>query len=590
MLYESAAPLARLYSPLLRIDDTFILQEYFVPRENFGAFVLDLKEIVLRKLNKEALVTLLNISVRFVQNDTDTALPYARHPRGSFAFVFYFRLRRSAEADEILRTYHVALANLALREGGTFYLPYRHHYSDEQLAESYPGFKQFCDQKARFDPTNLFGNLWWDRYGIKSPSPQAPIAPAPPVSLAAEPLAGYAPPAVSTHRTDSFRKLLASPKLRQQFMDAFLVEVFNIRSNKEVQQHMATAAWHSSNKCDNDIYCAMQESLAKRAGPISQLTGVWSQVRQLADQKKELVRETVSVLARLGKIGQIHNYCSIGDHGKLVLPLRKALDMRGRVWIAHDVNGSETDVGAVLERGAVKGSEVGEFVHIDYANIRGEGRDLRGVPDGACDLVTMNQGLHHLPPDRIMSFLAAVRRVLRPGGLFIVREHDLDAEGKLTPMLDCAHMVFNALTGVPANLERDEIRGFRPVLQWRQVIEAAGLRDTLLYEMQPHDPTLDVMMCFYKPPLHAPAAVAPHLNAPAALAPTPPLQFALNQLPHLALDSGVRIIDTLFDLLPKLRALLTESVGNLVPDTPGLRKIVSTIIDQVPPFSAVLRD
>lgn len=77
MLYESAAPLARLYTPLVRllrslchlstltehcthththsqlkIDDTFILQEYFIPKENFGVFMADLKEIVLNKLSK----------------------------------------------------------------------------------------------------------------------------------------------------------------------------------------------------------------------------------------------------------------------------------------------------------------------------------------------------------------------------------------------------------------------------------------------------------------------------------------------------------------------------------------------------------
>lgn len=39
-----------------------------------------------------------------------------------------------------------------------------------------------------------------------------------------------------------------------------------------------------------------------------------------------------------------------------------------------------------------------------------------------------------------------VVRVLRPGGLFIVREHDASPE--LMPMLDLAHSVFNAVMGV----------------------------------------------------------------------------------------------------------------------------------------------
>jgi hypothetical protein len=66
-------------------------------------------------------------------------------------------------------------------------------------------------------------------------------------------------------------------------------------------------------------------------------------------------------------------------------------------------------------------------------------------------------------------------------------------------MLDIAHSVFNVVTGVPFNEERTEIRGFRSVLQWREIVEAAGLLDTMLYAKQPTDPTVDVMMCFCKP-------------------------------------------------------------------------------------------
>jgi len=32
LMYESAQPLAELYSPILDIDDTFVLQEFFVPK------------------------------------------------------------------------------------------------------------------------------------------------------------------------------------------------------------------------------------------------------------------------------------------------------------------------------------------------------------------------------------------------------------------------------------------------------------------------------------------------------------------------------------------------------------------------------
>lgn len=53
-------------------------------------------------------------------------------------------------------------------------------------------------------------------------------------------------------------------------------------------------------------------------------------------------------------------------------------------------------------------------------------------------------------------------------------------------------------SGVSAIDERDEIRAFRPLAQWREMIQSVGLTDSYLYEMEKGDPTYDEMMCFYK--------------------------------------------------------------------------------------------
>ena len=108
----------------------------------------------------------------------------------------------------------------------------------------------------------------------------------------------------------------------------------------------------------------------------------------------------------------------------------------------------------------------------------------------------MNQGLHHIPQTRLMGFLAEIYRILRPGGLFIVREHD--AVDALMPMLDLAHSVFNVVGGVSLRDERNEIRAFRPLLEWRRIVESAGFVDTMLYEVEEGDPTWDEMMAFCK--------------------------------------------------------------------------------------------
>ena len=79
---------------------------------------------------------------------------------------------------------------------------------------------------------------------------------------------------------------------------------------------------------------------------------------------------------------------------------------------------SSPELNEALERGSV--APVGQFVSIDYTLVE----PLTDIPDNAADLVTMNQGLHHLPQDRLLPFLREAYRMLRPNGLFIVREHD----------------------------------------------------------------------------------------------------------------------------------------------------------------------
>ena len=110
--------MARLYSPLFAFDDTFILQEYFIPQASFASFFIDFKEAI-ANVRKETLLTLLNTTIRFVRADTLTLLPYAR--QDSYAFVLYYRLRRTKDAENRLAFHHGCLAALALKYRGAFY-------------------------------------------------------------------------------------------------------------------------------------------------------------------------------------------------------------------------------------------------------------------------------------------------------------------------------------------------------------------------------------------------------------------------------------------------------------------------------------
>ncbi|KNC49063.1 FAD linked oxidase domain-containing protein [Thecamonas trahens ATCC 50062] len=497
VMYESATPLARFTDLILSVNDTFILQEYFVPRSAFAAWIAGARPIY-AAMQGHPLLAILNTTIRFVHCDTTTLLPYATAPNGSYAFVLYYRLRATPAADRALADIHAALTALTLDLGGVFYLPYRHHYSVDDMTAAYPSIDAFRAAKLRFDPQLRFTSAWWDAYHghtVVTSAASEPAAFAAPAPLLAPSSAPFQLPQASIRRNNSFAKLLSTAAGRSELESGFLGEIFNVAPPHDVMRAVVTAVCDSRNSCDADVYKALVASAASfNSGPTGGALNMLRQLRQIHDQKAELTREVTSIIAHLGRVGAINGYVSIGDSGKLVLPLIKALGITGEITVVADSELAPTDVTAVVERGAA--APVGTHALIfDYPSIAD---DLAGIPSNSADLVSLMQGLHHFPPMVVFALVQQVARILRPGGVFLVREHD--AAPKLVPMCDVAHMVFNALTNLSPEAEAAEIRAFRPLDEWIALCEAAGLSNTQLYEVQERDPTVDIMMAFIAPP------------------------------------------------------------------------------------------
>jgi FAD/FMN-containing dehydrogenase len=137
---------------------TDILHEYFIPRRNFNAFVKALQRVV--PAHK---CDLLNVTLRNVYRDEITYLKYAREE--VFAFVMFFDQAKTPEAEEEMQKLTMALVNESLELEGTYYLPYRLHPSQEQLAKAYPMAKDFFERKRQYDSLEIFRNKFYDTYG-----------------------------------------------------------------------------------------------------------------------------------------------------------------------------------------------------------------------------------------------------------------------------------------------------------------------------------------------------------------------------------------------------------------------------------------
>lgn len=192
----------------------------------------------------------------------------------------------------------------------------------------------------------------------------------------------------------------------------------------------------------------------------------------------------------------VDGYVEIGFPGRYVRPFKDIVKMSGTVYAVFpgESFSDRFQVGFPWTRPYDK------FIAIkDYAPI-----SAQDIPDHSVDLVTMFIGLHHIPQDKLRPFLASINRMLRPGGSFIIREHDANSDD-LKHLVTVVHAVFNAATGEMPESERNEYRNFTGVDTFITAIEGAGLaRDEqekgLAPLIQTDDPTMNRMIAFTKPP------------------------------------------------------------------------------------------
>ena len=144
-----------------------------------------------------------------------------------------------------------------------------------------------------------------------------------------------------------------------------------------------------------------------------------------------------------------------------------------------------------MERGGLR--KVGRFFNLDDYDPIPEPR----IPDASLDLVTCYIGLHHCPREKLADYLRSVHRILRPGGKFVLRDHDAGTEAAKT-FCSLVHTVFNAGLGESWDFDRQELRLFEGVDFWVEQITEMGFTDTGQRLLQANDPSLNTLVCFVK--------------------------------------------------------------------------------------------
>jgi FAD/FMN-containing dehydrogenase len=163
MLAGASSRSSLMNEPVITLDDrdptrTDILHEYFVAPDRFGDFIAAAKVIIPGSYQE-----LLNITLRWVAQDPTAMLSYAPDgPRIASVLLFSQEMTARAEADMRRMTQEMIEAVLAI--GGSYYLPYRPHATQDQFLRCYARSEEFVALKRQVDPGLRFRNALWDKY------------------------------------------------------------------------------------------------------------------------------------------------------------------------------------------------------------------------------------------------------------------------------------------------------------------------------------------------------------------------------------------------------------------------------------------
>ncbi len=131
-----------------------MITELYVPRHRLTAFM----DAVRRDFRENA-VDFIYGTIRLIEPDRDTALPWARE---NWACVV-FNLHIDHQPDDIARAagHFRRLIDHALAQGGSYFLTYHRFATPEQMEAAHPALREFLAAKRAMDPAGVFRSDWY---------------------------------------------------------------------------------------------------------------------------------------------------------------------------------------------------------------------------------------------------------------------------------------------------------------------------------------------------------------------------------------------------------------------------------------------
>lgn len=282
------------------------------------------------------------------------------------------------------------------------------------------------------------------------------------------------------NNTSEFKTVFSDKVWSDKFY-RFLQVIYHLYP--EDKFHHLIAKMSKEKSSDEEIYKAIQSNLPKIKPFLSELTLA---LPALKTQKKEMSKQ---VLQLLGNKKEVNGYLEIGSTGRYISDLRKHIKLSGKIFLTNDI-APDNSIADMMERGQI--SKIGTFIPLDYQPI-----SQSQIADESIDVITCHIGLHHCPLELLEGYITSMHRILRKGGLFIMRDHDVKSP-EMATFVSLVHTVFNLGLNVSWEKDKEEFICFKSIDEWSNLISTYGFKDSGARILQDKDPSDNTLVSFTK--------------------------------------------------------------------------------------------
>ena len=214
---------------------------------------------------------------------------------------------------------------------------------------------------------------------------------------------------------------------------------------------------------DQEFYLKLREKIGQTQ--YSFLRGISKKLVALKNEKEELSQITADLIkeSQVFDKKSINGIIEIGLPGRYLRPLQEKLSIKGKSIVIADKKPSS--LSDRLQAGGISFAH-DQFLPLShYAPVK--------LAKKSIDLITVPIGLHHASEKQLAKFIPSLREVLSDHGVFVLRDHNV-VDSLTASLATAVHTIINAQDGVSLDEEREELRNFKALSNWVQLLEIYG--------------------------------------------------------------------------------------------------------------------